>query len=1194
MSRPCCFSRGSPPNAPATPVWALVKGLAVNHDGHRKAGLVAASPAGIAAVVGKAYRDSGISPASVGYIEAHGTGTLLGDALEIVGLTEAFRPFGVPSGACGLGSVKALMGHAEAAAGLGSLFSAILALRHGVVAPTLDVRQPNPQAPLEGSPFFLADRLRPWPTTGGPRRAGVNGFGLGGTNAHVILEAGPAPADPSPPRPISVLALAAPTEAGLRRMVDRYQLALGGEGTDVTDLCATATAACQPEVYRAALVFRGRDHLSDKLLLLHHFWGDWVRLRPSAIFCTGPERAAGELARRLAALPGSVRQAFRRCCQSLPPGMSLTSENGSTEGRPLDDLATQALFEALAECFTAGGIVDWTLLAEGQPRRRVPLPTYPFERRTYRIDVPAPAPSLAAKTEDLAEVSAELTHLWKKALEVEEVDPDESFFNLGGTSLRALPLQASLRERFGVDLEMADLFAHSTLRDLARLIAERRSASGATTSPPSPAPKRRAGDETPSLDSPQTPPLPAPALVEADLPGAEAGTFAQHSRPLLMERLAALRLDRAYVRARGDYLFYRRGEEEVRVLDLVGGYGSTLFGHNHPDLVARARAVLDANVPVHVQGSDRRFSGELARELSRRVGEYTGRSYVTTFASTGAEVIEVAIKHAQLEFQVRVEQHQRQGLKAFARLLHAQGHAPLAPGLREQLAAAGVAADDLATAHAALEERNAPLRNRRPAFLALRRAFHGKTSGAGLLSYNPDFRMGKEDGEGLGVVRVDTEDLHSLREAVAREAHVLTELAETDRGEACLVQRPWCLIAGAFVEPIQGEGGVRLLSPDLLAELRLLADQHGFPIIVDEVQSGMGRCGTFTAAEAAGLRGDYYALGKSLGGGLAKIAALLVDRERYVPALCALHTSTFADDDPSALIALRALEVLDRDGLIARAAARGADLLARLRALARAFPEVIADVRGRGCLLGLELADPSGSPSALMRHAGPYLGMLAAGYLLAEHDLRVMPTTSAPSTLRLEPSAYLTDADVEHCLAALTQLCTIIRHANAGRLIRHLVSPEERLPQAPVADFRNQAAQAHDEPGPGEPRIAFLTYFVETADLAWWDPSLAEIPREWHEEIIRGLGRVSEPSTFARTRVRSATGRSVLVELMGFMINSDMLEQGIRDDDLGWLREKIDEAVQSAVEQGVCAIGFGGYLSILTHNATRAARPTSP
>ena len=75
-------------------------------------------------------------------------------------------------------------------------------------------------------------------------------------------------------------------------------------------------------------------------------------------------------------------------------------------------------------------------------------------------------------------------------------------------------------------------------------------------------------------------------------------------------------------------------------------------------------------------------------------------------------------------------------------------------------------------------------------------------------------------------------------------------------------------------------------------------------------------------------------------------------------------------------------------------------------------------------------------PSALMRQAGPYLGMLAAGSLLAEHDLRVLPTSSAPNTLRLEPSAYIADADVEHCLIALTQLCTIIRNANAGRLIR--------------------------------------------------------------------------------------------------------------------------------------------------------------
>src|SRR5262249_16441179 len=162
----------------------------------------------------------------------------------------------------------------------------------------------------------------------------------------------------------------------------------------------------------------------------------------------------------------------------------------------------------------------------------------------------------------------------------------------------------------------------------------------------------------------------------------------------------------------------------------------------------------------------------------------TSRSYVTTFASTGAEAIELALKHAQLEFQARMEQQHRQGLKAFARLLHFHDRVPLAVSLLAQLAALGIVAADLRTAHVALAEHNSSVRSARPAFLALRHAFHGKTSGAAQLTANPDFWATKEFGGGLRVVRVDTEHLHGLREAVARETHVLIELAENERGEA--------------------------------------------------------------------------------------------------------------------------------------------------------------------------------------------------------------------------------------------------------------------------------------------------------------------------------------------------------------------------------------------------------------------------
>ena len=126
--------------------------------------------------------------------------------------------------------------------------------------------------------------------------------------------------------------------------------------------------------------------------------------------------------------------------------------------------------------------------------------------------------------------------------------------------------------------------------------------------------------------------------------------YARHVRPALWDTLRAIRLDVEYERARGDWLYYRNADGGmVEVLDLLGGFGASLLGHNHPELVARAREVLASERPFHAQASVRGPAGELAKRLSAAVGRLTGRSYVVTFGNSGAEGVEAAMKHAELE-----------------------------------------------------------------------------------------------------------------------------------------------------------------------------------------------------------------------------------------------------------------------------------------------------------------------------------------------------------------------------------------------------------------------------------------------------------------------------------------------------------------------------------------------------------------
>jgi phthiocerol/phenolphthiocerol synthesis type-I polyketide synthase E len=197
-------------------IQAVITGAAVNNDGAAKAGYTAPSVEGQIEVIATAQALAGVDPRTIGYLEAHGTGTPLGDPIEISALTQVFRASTPDVGFCRLGSLKANLGHLDAAAGVASLIKTVLALRHRAFPPLVNFHRANPQLELPSSPFIAPTAATPWPTTGDePRRAGVSSFGIGGTNAHVVLEEAPAP-EPSPPaRAAQLLVLSARSEAAL-------------------------------------------------------------------------------------------------------------------------------------------------------------------------------------------------------------------------------------------------------------------------------------------------------------------------------------------------------------------------------------------------------------------------------------------------------------------------------------------------------------------------------------------------------------------------------------------------------------------------------------------------------------------------------------------------------------------------------------------------------------------------------------------------------------------------------------------------------------------------------------------------------------------------------------------------------------------------------------------------------------------
>src|SRR6202047_869352 len=172
-------------------IYAIIRGFAVNNDGSAKVGYTAPSVEGQANVIAMAHAAAAVEPESIGYIEAHGTGTPLGDPIELAGLTQAFRAHTNKEQFCVIGTAKTNVGHLDIAAGVTGLINAAHIVRHGVFPPTLHFKKPNPNFDFANSPFRVDSERSEWKAGSGPRRAGVSAFGVGGTNAHVVIEQPP-------------------------------------------------------------------------------------------------------------------------------------------------------------------------------------------------------------------------------------------------------------------------------------------------------------------------------------------------------------------------------------------------------------------------------------------------------------------------------------------------------------------------------------------------------------------------------------------------------------------------------------------------------------------------------------------------------------------------------------------------------------------------------------------------------------------------------------------------------------------------------------------------------------------------------------------------------------------------------------------------------------------------------------------
>ena len=309
-------------------IYAVIKGTAINNDGGTKVGYMSPSGDGQASVAAEALAVSNVSAESITYVEAHGTGTELGDPIEIAGLNQAFRGERPRPRTCAVGSVKTNVGHLQIASGVAGFIKTALALYHAQIPATLHFEKPNPAIDFDSTPFYINTELTDWQVPDGKRLAAVNSLGIGGTNAHVILEEAPrrTAAGNELDRPGHALTLSGKTEAALWQQVSRYVDYLGRHPElEAGDVCFTANAGRHHFDYRLAVSGRTsvdlRNALAEKLRQRQEGGAPVVPVagaEPRVVFLfTGQGAQYAGMCRELFETQPTFRRTLERCQEIL-------------------------------------------------------------------------------------------------------------------------------------------------------------------------------------------------------------------------------------------------------------------------------------------------------------------------------------------------------------------------------------------------------------------------------------------------------------------------------------------------------------------------------------------------------------------------------------------------------------------------------------------------------------------------------------------------------------------------------------------------------------------------------------------------------------------------------------------------------------------------------------------------------------
>lgn len=451
----------------------------------------------------------------------------------------------------------------------------------------------------------------------------------------------------------------------------------------------------------------------------------------------------------------------------------------------------------------------------------------------------------------------------------------------------------------------------------------------------------------------------------------------------------------------------------------------------------------------------------------------------------------------------------------------------------------------------------------RKIIISAERSFHGKTLGAlsatGRKVYQTPF-----DAPAPHFEYIPYNDAQALREILVEKA-----------GQ----------VAAFIIEPVQGEGGIIPAKKGYLQEVQDICREYDVVLIVDEIQTGLGRTGYLFACEEEGIKPDIMVLAKALGGGMLPIGVCLSTPAVYNDEFGSLHSSTFANNSLACAVGSAVIDELLKDDqqVIKEVKAKGEYLLGKARELAGAFPEVIKEVRGKGLMVGMEFCDLDDSGSFDMSYLADRKGFTAllAGYLLNCHQIRVAPFLNNPMTLRLQPTFTITYDEIDLVMERIAIICSIMKMRDYAQLYRFLIGDNQINPK--IKDYRPiskkiKSSQLQEDETATE-KFAFLIHYPGPEDIVANNPSFDIFSRQELYRLLEWESKNNEPGIVCHMpAIRSKAGKIAEGWLIGVPYGARQMMNMPREEVVGVIKQAVD----IGRELGAKIVGLGALTSVVT------------